>query len=527
MIHFMEYFISIFIGTLILEDLALTSSIALIAENKISAPWAFMACFAGISLGDLGLYFIGRFVTNARFEKKFTAIKKIQTSILQLTNSKALTYSILISRMVPGTRLPTYFAAGFLKFPFGKFLWLTVISVFAWIMFAFFVGRSLSSLFMDHLLVALTAFLICLHLVRTLLPKIIDPWDRRALQFSWRQWLYFEFWPPWLFYIPVVPFYIYLSLKHRSAFSPFYANPHIINGGLIGESKWDFLKDLDPKDPHILPSFIVQKNTEFSVLKKKIEEHGLEYPLIVKPDIGQRGFGVRVVQDDVALAAYLVLSDFELLIQRQSKLECEAGIFFVQLPSEQQGFIFSITDKKFPHIIGDGVNSLGNLILKDQRAKVIASTYFARLKEQLDRIPKTGDKIQLTNCGNHCQGAVFLNGEHLRSLALTNEVHRIARQIPGFYFGRFDVRYQNEQSLKNGHFEIVEVNGAGAEATHIWDRQTSLREAYQTLFKQWSLLFEVGTQVKALYGTKQICLKYFMKECLKVFLRKEPLSVSS
>jgi membrane protein DedA with SNARE-associated domain len=55
----MKYFFSIFTGTFILEDLALASSLVLMAENKMSFQGAFLACFLGITIGDIGLYFIG------------------------------------------------------------------------------------------------------------------------------------------------------------------------------------------------------------------------------------------------------------------------------------------------------------------------------------------------------------------------------------------------------------------------------------------------------------------------------------
>lgn len=523
----MQYFLSIFIGTFVLEDLALASSIALMSENKISPGVAFLACFLGISIGDIGLYLIGFFSTKLNLEKRFHSAKKIRNTLSKMKQSGTLTYSILISRIIPGTRLPTYVAAGYLKYSFWKFTYLTIFSVGAWVAFALFAGKSLNYLLMDHLILSLILFLLFLHLVKTFIPRLIDPWERQALLYSWRKWLHFEFWPAWFFYLPIVPYYIYLSTKYRSFLIPFYANPNLQNGGLIGESKWDFLKHLDVNDTHTLKAIHIPRHADFLSLRELLDKQGFNYPFILKPDIGQRGFGVRIIRDDFDLTEYLLLSDFDLLAQKLSQLPGEAGLFYIRKPAKISGSLYSITDKKFPAVIGDGHSKLGTLILKDSRARIIAATYFARLKDKLNEVPGKNQIVPIAECGNHCQGAIFLNGENFQSAKLTEAVEKIARQIPDFYFGRFDVRYLNPESLKNGSFEIVEVNGAGSEATHIWDARTKLSDAYRTLFVQWETLFSIGAEVKKARGTANLRLGAFLKESFKVFFRKDALSVSS
>jgi hypothetical protein len=72
-------------------------------------------------------------------------------------------------------------------------------------------------------------------------------------------------------------------------------------------------------------------------------------------------------------------------------------------------------------------------------------------------------------------------------------MQEIATRLPGFYFGRFDIRYRSEEEFLRGErFQIVEVNGAGSEATNIWDPEMDLLTAYSTLLKQWAMLFEIG-----------------------------------
>src|SRR3546814_11492466 len=65
--------------------------------------------------------------------------------------------------------------------------------------------------------------------------------------------------------------------------------------------------------------------------------------------------------------------------------------------------------------------------------------------------------------------------------------------MPEFYFGRFDVRFRSVEALGRGEdFQILEVNGASAEAIHIWDPEHTVRETYRVLFEQFRLLSEIG-----------------------------------
>ena len=529
----MAYFLSILTSTFLLEDVALIAGLALVHEQKLSFVAAFAACFFGISLGDMALYSIGyalcKWGISLDKPTKSRLLEKTYTALAHLKHSKTLSFSIVISRVIPGTRLPTYLAAGFLGSSFLHFFLLTVVSVFFWVGIAMLAGQSFQAIFRDHWALMTVPFLLGLNLLKCLLVTLSDPWSRRAFVHSWRKWCNFEFWPGWFFYIPIVPLYLYLSVKYRSLLTPFYTHPHILNGGIIGESKWDFLQHLRADESSTLKSIKVDKSLDFETVASTLFSQNLSYPLIIKPDVGQRGFGVRIVRNDFDLNEYIHLSDFDRIIQPLSILPREAGLFYIRKPSEQKGRIFSITTKKFPTVIGDGQSKWGELILADQRARIIAPVYFARHRDILDVVPLKDEVLLLSECGNHCQGAIFINGNHLTTPALTDELDRITKHIPDFYFGRFDIRYLDDNSLRQGaHFEILEINGAGSEATHIWDARTSMREAYTTLLEQWQLLFEIGHQVKQFtaHGTNVSGIK-FLKESYRVFFRKENLSISS
>ena len=495
-----EFFFSILFSTFILEDIALVSSLTLVAEGKMTWTAAFMACFLGISIGDILLYLVGRgfaqfesyfqFLQNSWWQKKFPKKNSAQ-------GASPMNTAIVLSRFIPGTRLPTYLAAGFFRHSFISFLALTVLSVFGWVLLAFIGGASLIQVFKDHWVILAACLLILMSVLKSVVPNFLNAWDRKAYLQSWRKWTHFEFWPAWFFYIPILLDYFYLSFKHRSLFVPMDSNPRILHGGFIGESKWDFYQYFK-NDPKALKTVLIPLSTDRDQkILQLIESKAFQFPLILKPDMGQRGFAVRILRDLKSLENYLAEAQFDLILQEFCDLKEEAGIFYYRYPGSSPGTLFSITTKKFPQVIGDGKTKVGDLILQDPRAKIIAATYFERHRQQLDHILPKGQSLLLSECGNHCQGAIFLNGEYLKSKALLASIEKVASQMPDFYIGRFDIRFRSDEKLMLGQdYKIIEVNGASSEATHIWDPKTKLSEAYRVLFQQWKTVFAIGQAVR-------------------------------
>ena len=217
--------------------------------------------------------------------------------------------------------------------------------------------------------------------------------------------------------------------------------------------------------------------------------------MVAKPDLGCRGAGVQLVRDAGKLRSYL--SAFprgaRLLLQALVPFEGEAGIFYCRRPGESKGRIISITLKYFPHVYGDGRRTLRQLILDDPRAGRLAHLYLGRHADRLDDVPAPGDAVRLAFAGSHSRGAIFRNGNAMVTPAMEARFDTIAQSLPEFYFGRFDIRFADFAQVQAGQsFTIVEANGAGAESTHIWDRRTTLVQAWGDLMRQYRLLFQIG-----------------------------------
>src|SRR2546423_14901185 len=128
----------------------------------------------------------------------------------------------------------------------------------------------------------------------------------------------------------------------------------------------------------------------------------------------------------------------------------------------------------------------------------MSRTYLRRFGSRHSEILQPGAILKLVETGNHAEGCIFRNGLHLHTDAMERVIDEISQRLPGFFIGRYDVRYENDEDFKQGrNFQIVELNGATSEATNIYDARNSLISAYRTLFRQWKLVFAIGAANRA------------------------------
>jgi hypothetical protein len=329
---------------------------------------------------------------------------------------------------------------------------------------------------------------------------------------------FFEFWPSWLFYAPIALQFIGMALRYRSATLPCAANPAILAGGFCGEAKRSILDQVaDPARPLLARYTSVrtrpqgadtEPSADMAAAEMAMRTAGLAYPLIAKPDIGCNGTGVRLVRDRSALARYLAAfpRGETLLLQEFVPFDGEAGLFYIRRPDERDGRITSITLKYAPFVVGDGSSTLRQLILADRRAGQVPHLYLPRLAPRLDSVPSRGERVRLVFVGNHCKGSIFRDGTGQATPALTAAIDQLAKALPEFYFGRIDVRFASTVALARGDgFRVIEINGAGSEATHIWDARTRLADAWSAQFFHYGEAWRIGATNRA-RGHHPICI---------------------
>ncbi len=515
------------LGTLILEDPMTVTCGLLVADGKMTFMTALLGLWGGIAVGDVALYGVGRAVGPAIERRGWVSAEKMTRSRGWFRQN--LISAVVVSRFVPGMRLPTYLAAGALKAPFLRFLLVAIGATLIWTVSLLvgvrWIGRELFPLLgrarWPVAIGALLAF------------GLYQRWRARKRKTETPIVSSFEFWPPWLFYLPLAPYYLWLSIRYRGWLIPTCANPSIYGSGLIGESKQDIL-DLVPERWHRhiattvrLPASEDGPVQRFETARRLLSEAELDYPLVAKPDIGQRGAGIRPLADGQDLHAYLGIfpTDADLLLQRRVDLASdavavpehdfpwvEAGIFWWKLPGRERGEVASITLKQLPTVVGDGSSTLRELIEADPRASRMKTTYFKKAQERLDTTPEAGERVPLVFAGNHCQGAIFRDGREYFDAPFARKIDEIACSMKDFSFGRFDVRFTNWPAFLRGEtFEIIEINGAGGEMTHIWDARATLGESYLTLFRQWQTLFRIGRAARD-RGVKPLSAREFFAD---------------
>lgn len=504
--------ITLFLSTFVLEDVATVGAGLLLASGALAWTTAFWACFVGIWLGDVALYVLAQVAGRRWFEQ--SSLRRYADRVLRSERwfSRHGSVVLVLSRVMPGTRLPTYLAAGFLRLPWPRFLTITGVTSLGWTVLVLELsqplGVQLATAF-DSVKqfgwILLLGLGLSLGARRTSRP--VNRVNLRAkLAALWGRWRHWEFWPPWLFYAPVAVYGVWLALKYRGWTLPTLANPGIFSGGLIGESKMVTLRELMVTSPEftaeaeLLPEGTVEER--LGALRELCGRRGIRYPFVLKPEVGQRGVGVRLVQNEDQVRAYLRQTDAPLLVQRYVEGPGEAGVFYYRFPGAPHGRIFAITDKVFPVLLGDGHSTIAELVWKDPRARCLAAIYLRRFQARRDQVLNAGEPLKLVEAGNHAQGCIFRDGMHLWSPTLAARIEAISQQLTGFYIGRYDLRYRSADDLRSGvNFRIIELNGAASEATSIYDQRQSLLGAYRTLFRQWDLVFAIGAENRKRGGT--------------------------
>src|SRR5258708_34374610 len=109
------------------------------------------------------------------------------------------------------------------------------------------------------------------------------------------------------------------------------------------------------------------------------------------------------------------------------------------------------------------------LLKKDKRFVLQLPFLKKSYDKKLETILLKDEEYLLVPYGNHARGAKFIDISNLIDKQLTDTMDGVCKEIPYFYFGRMDIKYNTWEELKEGkNFSIIEVNDAGSETTHIY-----------------------------------------------------------
>jgi membrane protein DedA with SNARE-associated domain len=529
--------IVIFFLTFIHEDAAILAAGFSKVEHGLPLLFAYAPVYLGIVAGDVIIYGLGRFAQTNKWLRSKIIGPKVERLNLWLNNH--LVRVLVVCRLTPGLLFPTFVACGWFKIPFWRFATVSILAGAVYSSIVLTIVILFGNLVLFHLgywawgtlAVIVVGFAIRNYFnsnwsrateisMGDIAPSIFDVLKRYipslkhkfsgmpSLDGLKRVVSSAERIPNNILYIPVILRWFLLAIRYRSITLPTVSNPMIETGGFMGESKSSVMNMVGDEQREWLAEFVtLQHKGEDSQndLGKAIslmEAKGLSFPIVVKPDIGWNGYGVRLVENIDHLHKYIATfpSGAGMMLQRPVNHDGEAGIFYVRIPGEPSGRLYSITLRYFPYVIGDGKMTLRELIQNDPRTKLRADFYLGGKsnhvgfgKEDLEHVPQEGELIRLAFIGSLRVGGLYRDASQLITPELTKRFDDISKSMPEFYYGRFDVRFESTDLLKEGKgFSIIEINGAGAEAIQAWDPDVPIFKLYREFFKAQSLLFKVS-----------------------------------
>jgi membrane protein DedA with SNARE-associated domain len=127
---------AIVLGTFILEDATTVIASLQVTDGLLPAWLALVSLYIGIGLGDLGLFGLGRLAAYHYWARRFVTLRHVEKFKKQLDSR--LMMAVISTRFLPGARLPTYTACGFLGVSFARFSLAVVIATILWTTALFF-----------------------------------------------------------------------------------------------------------------------------------------------------------------------------------------------------------------------------------------------------------------------------------------------------------------------------------------------------------------------------------------------------
>ncbi len=260
-------------------------------------------------------------------------------------------------------------------------------------------------------------------------------------------------------------------------------------------SKWKIFQ-LVPKEYYPTTIF-VDIDDKISSIKQRMQEAGILFPVIAKPDRGERVWGVKKIENIAELESYRTAMNITFLVQSYISYPIEISIFYYRHPLEQKGIVTSVTYKKLLTITGNGVSTVEKLILDNDRCFLQYDKLKMESQIDFDKILNIGEQQVLVPYGNHVLGATFFNYNHIIDEQLTATIDNISKRIDGLYYGRYDLRCKSIEDLKKGiNFSILEVNGTAAEAAHIYEPGYSFFRAQLQIAKHFKMMYEAAIENK-------------------------------
>ena len=306
------------------------------------------------------------------------------------------------------------------------------------------------------------------------------------------------YWVSHHFYWQSLVHYLIYAIRYRS-FTFFSAsNPAIPFGGMLDESKTD-VEQLIPA-PYRVKGFSLDTSENFKV---QLFQNAIDFPIIIKPDIGLKGYAVRKLDSLEEAVHHIATLDNETtwLVQEFVPYDKGFSILYYRNRKANTHVVLSLIEKRYPIIIGDGQSSIGDLILALDNPFLDHDWLKTKWHPRWHEVLASGQQLVIDNVGNYSRGASFHSMMEFVDQDFSNTVHKLFEDFKGVDFFRADLKADDLQGFLEGHFSIIEINGAKGEPLHIYDRKHRFISNTKDIFRHWKQLSQVSSGNHS-YGAK-------------------------
>lgn len=315
---------------------------------------------------------------------------------------------------------------------------------------------------------------------------------RRRFFIKLRSW---EYWPVYVFNIPILLIWLWYGIRSRDIFFFARTNPGIPTGGFFGESKSAIMQHIPAAYKPI--TYLLRAAAATDDLEHAFATSGLSFPIIAKPEVGERGWLIQKIHDLHELKQYVAEHPIDLILQTYIDLPLEISIMLYSMPDNRAAAVTSICEKYFLQIEGDGVSTIGELIMEQDRAVLQYEKLRSRFGVRWEEVLPPNDVLILEHVGNHCRGTMFLNRNDQIDDRIESVMLPLLRSMPEVYYGRFDMRVGSWESLRKGEdIRILEFNGTSSDPAHIYQPGYSLIKAYRDMAYHWHIMYRIAQQNK-------------------------------
>jgi hypothetical protein len=300
-----------------------------------------------------------------------------------------------------------------------------------------------------------------------------------------------ERWPFKILYAPISPVWLWYIIRSGSVWFFTPSNPKLTFGGMEGEPKQE-MHDLLPQE-FAPATFNVLPASDFDVVKKKLPEYKIKFPLIVKPEVGGQGILFRKIDTEEQLKNYHAKVPAEYIVQEMIIFPMEVSVFYYRMPNEPKGIVTGFLHKIPLQLIGDGKQTIQQLIQQHPKAYNREAELQIKHGANFNTILHHGEKYMLSYAANHNRGAQFINLQKEIDDRLVSIFDKISIKLNDFFYGRYDILCASVEDLKQEkNFSILEYNGCGAEPNHFYDTGYTLIGAYKEILKHWKALYKIS-----------------------------------